>query len=107
MWGRFKEMGERNGGGLDGILEKNAANDPKRTPVEQKIGDYYASCLNVKAIDEKGLAPIQAELDRIANLKEKSQLAAEIPHLHNIGVNVPFNFDSHPAFKNTTKQTPP
>ncbi len=102
-WGRFNELDERNRAVLHAILEKTAANDPKRTPVEQKIGDYYASCLNVKAIDEKGLAPIQAELDRIANLKEKSQLAAEIAHLHNIGVNVLFNFGSDPDFKNASK----
>src|SRR5713226_8907790 len=102
-WGRFNELDERNRAVLHGILEKTAANDPKRTPVEQKIGDYYASCLNVKAIDEKGLAPIQAELDRIANLKEKSQLAAEIAHLHNIGVNGLFNFGSDPDFKNASK----
>src|SRR5258708_32731295 len=102
-WGRFNELDARNRAVLHGILEKTAANDPKRTPVEQKIGDYYASCLIVKAIDEKGLAPIQAELGRIANLKEKSQLAAEIAHLHNIGVNVLFNFGSDPDFKNASK----
>ena len=102
-WGRFNELDERNRAVLHDILEKTAANDPKRTPVEQKIGDYYASCLNVKAIDEKGLKPIQAELDRIAGLTDKSQLAAEIAHLHNIGVDVLFNFGSDPDFKNASK----
>ena len=102
-WGRFNELDERNRAVLHDILEKTAANDPKRTPVEQKIGDYYASCLNVKAIDEKGLKPVQAELDRIAGLTDKSQLAAEIAHLHNIGVNVLFNFGSDPDFKNASK----
>jgi predicted metalloendopeptidase len=41
-WSRFTEVAERNRAVLHDILEKAAVNDPKRTPIEQKIGDYYA-----------------------------------------------------------------
>src|SRR5206468_3236869 len=40
-WGRFDELFERNQIILRGILEKYSAADPKRSPLEQKIGDYY------------------------------------------------------------------
>jgi len=65
-WGRFNELDERNRAVLHGILEKAAKDDPKRTAIEQKTGDYYSACMDEKAIEEKGLAPIKPELDRIA-----------------------------------------
>jgi predicted metalloendopeptidase len=101
-WGRFVEVGERNRVVLHDILEK-AATDPKRTPLEQKIGDYYASCMNEAAINIKGITPIQPELDRIAALKDKSQLPAEIAHLHSIRVPVLFRFGAGADFKDASK----
>ena len=48
---------------------------PPRTPLqgsdEQKIGDYYASCMDTAAIDKAGLTPIQPELDRIAAIQSR------------------------------------
>ena len=37
---------------LHQILDKAAAGGAARTPNEQKIGDYYASCLDTAAIDK-------------------------------------------------------
>ncbi len=56
-WGRFDALEERNLQILREILEKASADDPKRSAAEQKIGDFYASCMDEKAIDAKGLAP--------------------------------------------------
>ena len=42
-WGRFNELEERNQIILRGILEKASADDPTRSPNDQKIGDYYAA----------------------------------------------------------------
>lgn len=102
-WGRFNELDERNRAVLHDILEKAAKDELNRGAIDQKIGDYYAACMDEKAIEEKGLAPIKPELDRIASLKSKSQLAAEIAHLHNIGVEALFDFGSDPDFKNASK----
>ncbi|HZR28157.1 MAG TPA: M13 family metallopeptidase [Terriglobales bacterium] len=63
-------------------LEKNSSDDPKRSPVEQKIGDYWYACMDEKGIEATGVKAIQPELDRIAALKNKSQLAEAIAHLH-------------------------
>src|SRR5262249_1127867 len=51
-WGRFNELAERNRAFLRDILEK-AASAANRTPNEQKIGDYYASCMDEEAINKK------------------------------------------------------
>ena len=45
-WGRFNELAEYNRQLLREILEKASANNPKRDPITQKIGDFYASCMD-------------------------------------------------------------
>ena len=93
-WGRFNELYERNQMILRRILEKYSSNDPKRTAVEQKIGDYYSTCMDESKINAEGLRPLQPELQRIAALNSKSELAPEIAHLHQLGVNSLFDFSS-------------
>lgn len=66
------------------VLEKASANDPTRNPVQQKIGDYYSSCMDEAAINAKGMAVLKPELDRINGLESKGELAGEIAHLHEI-----------------------
>src|SRR5580704_3864865 len=60
---------------LYGLLEKASVNDPSRSPNEQKIGDFYATCMDLSATD-KTLAKLQPDLDRIANLKSKDEFAS-------------------------------
>jgi endothelin-converting enzyme/putative endopeptidase len=93
-WGRFAELAERNRNTLRAILEKAADEKAARTPVEQKIGDYYASCMDEKSVDAKGIAPVQADLDRIAKMTRRESLAAEVAHLHMAGVRAFFRFGS-------------
>ena len=52
-WGRFNELHERNQNILRDILETSRAKS-SRTPVEQKIGDYFAACMDEKGIEERG-----------------------------------------------------
>ena len=102
-WGRFNDLHERNQAILRTILEKYSADDPKRSPVEQKIGDYYSSCMDESAINSKGLAPLQPELERIAGLKSKAELAAEVARLHSMGVDSLFGFSSTQDAKDATQ----
>src|SRR5262245_37264380 len=53
-WGRFDELYERNIGVLKQILEKAAANTASTNPVEQKIGGYYAACMDEKRAEQLG-----------------------------------------------------
>ena len=45
-WGRFNELAEYNRQILHDILEKDSHAKGKRTPVEQKVGDLYGSCMD-------------------------------------------------------------
>ncbi len=100
-WGRFSELEERNREVLHQILEAAEKPDPARDATTQKIGDYYESCMNEKSIDAKGLAPLEPELEKIRNLSQKSQIAAEIAHLHRIGISSLFDFGSGQDFKDS------
>src|ERR1700729_3589911 len=71
MWGRFNELQDRNRDILHEILEAASKSAAGRDANTQKIGDYYAACMDEKAIDAKGLAPLEPELSRIRNLKDK------------------------------------
>src|SRR5580692_3827614 len=65
-------------------LEASGKNDPNRSAVQQKIGDYWASCMDESGIEAAGLKPLQPELDRIAALKSKKEITLEIAHLHHL-----------------------
>jgi predicted metalloendopeptidase len=88
---------------LNGIVEKAAAGGASRTSNEQKVGDYYASCLDTKAIESKGLDPIQPLLSEIDNTG-KMGLAELSGKLQRIGVGVFFSYGEMQDFKDATKQ---
>ncbi len=94
-WGRFNELAEHNQAVLHGILEE-AAKHQDRSPIDQKIGGLYASCMDEAAVDKAGDAPIKPEIDRIQALKDKSDLAPEVGRLHDQGTGVFFSFRAGP-----------
>ena len=103
-FGSMSMLADENERILHAILDKAAAGGPGRTANEQKIGDYYASCLDTAAIDRKGLKPLQLELDRIAALKSKAELTALLAHEQLINVNALLGFGEQQDFKDARKQ---
>ncbi len=67
---------------LWGVLDELSRPTVTRTPDQQKLGDYYAACMNVAAIEQAGVAPLRADLARIAALSDKRQLARLLGDLH-------------------------
>jgi putative endopeptidase len=100
-WGRFNELANNNQQVLHDILE-DAAKHQDRSPIDQKIGAFYASCMNETAIDAAGDQPLQPELKRIQALKDKSELAGEVARFHNQGVTVFFRFGATPDSEHST-----
>jgi putative endopeptidase len=97
-------VGEHTQFELHSLLQKVEADSPSRTASEQKVGDYYASCMNTDAIAAAGLKPLQPELDRIAALKDKSDLTALLAHYQLINVNAFFAYGEQQDFKDARKQ---
>jgi putative endopeptidase len=99
-WGAFTELRERNLEVEHGILEKAAAGGASRDGIDQRIGDLYASCMDEKTVDAKGIAPLRPELDRIAAVPDKSALIDEIAHLRLVGGSSLFRFYSRSDLHN-------
>ena len=83
-WGTGSGLQLWNESTLRETLEAASANDPKRTPAQQKIGDYWAACTDEAGINAAGAKPLQPEFQRIAGLKSKRDIAREVAHLHHI-----------------------
>src|SRR5204862_1612075 len=98
-WGVGNVLDERNREVLHQILEDAARNkNAAKGSNEQKIGDYYATCLDEARIEADGLKPIQGELDLIARVNDQAALQKEIAHLHSIGINAGFTSGSDQDF---------
>jgi putative endopeptidase len=106
-WDTYRKLQDENRAQLRTILEEAANVSATRDAVTQKIGDYYASCLDEAAIEKTGSAPLALELKRIEALKSKSELAEYLatgqfpPSLE--GGGTLFAFRSNQDFKDSTQ----
>jgi putative endopeptidase len=110
-WGTYGKLQDEKRAQLRAILEEaakaNGPRDPAKHDVTQKIGDYYASCMDETAIEKLGAKPLFSELERIASLKSKQDLAEYVataqfpPSLY--GGGVLFTFRSNQDFKDSTQ----
>jgi len=100
-WDLYSKMEDENKDKLRAILEAASAAASGRSPVNQKIGDYYASCMDEKAVEEKGIDPLRPELDRIAKISSKTGLADVASAMPTD--NVLFRFDSIQDFRDASQ----
>ncbi len=105
-WGVANEVNERNRNILHEILEDAAkSKTAAHGSSEQKVGDYYGSCMDVPGIDREGVKPLQPEFDRIERVADVAGLEAEIAHLQSMGIDAFFGVDSTQDFKDSTQVT--
>jgi putative endopeptidase len=99
-WGVIDELKLRDREILREILERAAEARAQAEPgsAERKLGDFYAACMNIQAIDAAGWKPIAPELRRIARLRNLSELERELGRLHEMGVGALFGFGATPDF---------
>ena len=82
-YGRINELADRNAVIVRGILEAAAAQTAGRTASEQKIGDAYAACMDQRAIEARGAAPVLPLLRTIDGARNRAdliRLAARFTH---------------------------
>src|ERR1035437_7635394 len=102
-WGRFNELKQRGEYNVREILEKASDDRPGRSASEQKIGEYYASCMDEGAVEKAGTKPLEHDFQSITAIKSKEDLPKEVVRLHREGTDVLFGFDSGSDFKNSSQ----
>jgi predicted metalloendopeptidase len=102
-WGSFTVLRDKNLNGMRTILESAASAKAAAGSNEQKIGDFYASCMDATAIEAAGGKPLAAELASVAAIQDRKGLDAEIARLHREVNNVGFGFGATPDFKNSSQ----
>lgn len=102
-WGSFTILADRNQSSMRGILEASLKANPPTGSNQQKIADFYASCMDTTAIDASAIKPIAADLSAIDKLKESSELQPLISRLQQTGSGYLFNFDSTQDLDDSTQ----
>ena len=80
-WSVYAKLGNENQQFLWGILADDAKAQ-NRTPVQQKVGDSFAACMNTDAIDALGDKPIEPLLAQLNRLKTRSEIIAALTRVH-------------------------
>ncbi len=82
------------------IIEKAAASGGAPGSEAQKVGDFFASFMDEAAIEAKGIAPLKPDLDAIAAIKTKDELAEAMGRNLRLGVGGPIGMGVGPDRKN-------
>jgi putative endopeptidase len=102
-WGRFDQLSNSNTEQLHTILEGLAAQkNLKAGSNEQKLADFYESCMDEPSIEKAGYTPLEPELQRIASIKDLGGLEDEIARFHTYRIPAVFGFGAAQDFKNSS-----
>ena len=69
VWRTFSQLAEHNLNVLHEILE-GLGKKRNLTRNEQKIADFYGSCMDEEKIEAEGFDPLQPELQRISHISD-------------------------------------
>jgi len=81
------------------IIEKSAAGDFAKGSDEQKVGDLFASFINMQRRNELGVSPLHGEFEKIEALSDYEALAAYFAEANRSGVDMPIQLDQYADFK--------
>ncbi len=102
-WSAFDILQDQNDRVVKSILETAAAKKNVKDSIDQKIGDFYASGMDEKTINQLGASPLKEELSKIAAIKNSTDLQNSIAHLQMIGVDAAFGFGQIQDLKNSQR----
>ena len=80
-YGSFDKLGENNRLQLKGLITEIAAKPAENSSIEQKIGDLYNLAMDSAKLKVDGYNPIKSDLNKIASIKQISDLSTLLPDL--------------------------
>jgi putative endopeptidase len=102
QYGTFNILVDKNRQVSHEILEEAAKSNAAAGTDEQKIGDYYASCMDTASIEKAGTTPLEPLFKRIDGLSDVKGLAPVLAALQIDGVDAFFGFGSGPDARDST-----
>ena len=81
-WSVYGKLTRDNQRYLWGILDGLAKRRDARSATEQKIGDYFAACMDEAAIEARGARPLQRWFDQIDAIASLRDLPPVLARLH-------------------------
>lgn len=85
---------------LHGILDNLVANPGPKGSIEQKLGDFYASGMDLATIEAAGAKPLQPLFDSIDKIQTNRDVQNELADLHAKGFGGLFAFGANADMKN-------
>ena len=79
-YGSFTKLADNARVDVKNIIDQAASSDSKQGSDEQKVGDLYKSFMDEGLLEKLGTAPLQPELERIAAIKNLSDLSSYIAY---------------------------
>jgi endothelin-converting enzyme/putative endopeptidase len=104
-WDVYRKLAQDNQRFLWGILADLAKEGKGRNATQQKIGDYFAACMDEATVEKRGLEPLKPYLDRVEAMQSKADLGWVLARLH-IATGDPgllFGFGSGQDFSDATR----
>lgn len=102
-WGSFNELDQSNKTKLKAILETAAKSNASKGSMNQILGDYYTSFMDMNTRNQKGVEVIDAELKAIEKMNSKKELVNIIVEHHKVGINTLFSFGIGQDLKNVDR----
>src|SRR3989440_7178594 len=104
-WGSFNVLAENNRKTVHDILEESAKDTKAKSgSTGQKIGDFYATCLDEQKREAEGAKPLAPYLARIDKIKDLKGFESELAYAHHEGIPSLFGSGSGPDLKNSSME---
>ena len=81
-WNVYAKLAQENLQFLWGVLQETAKPSAVRSAPEQKIGDFFAACMNEPAVEKAAAQPLQVSLAAIAAIATTKDLPPVLARLH-------------------------
>ena len=102
-YGSFGQLADLSQKRILELIKETAKGEHEKGTDQQKVGEFYKSFMNEELANQKGIAPLEAELSKINQLKSKEDIWKHFGHLSRIGVSNPVGFFVSQDAKNSTE----
>jgi putative endopeptidase len=100
-WGSFEVLGERSLEVQHAIVQSAAASKSPVGSIEQKVGDFFGSGMDMAAIEAAGIEPLKPRLAKIDALADTAGIAGFLRESYAIGQGPLFGFYANADLKDS------